>query len=124
MLRLFIIGGLIAAGFYAANVASADHTGNTYNCDNFADQASAQNHYRRHPGDQDQLDADGDGVACESNRAPFDRTPVLRVVASTATPTRVPVVQVQPTQVQPTAAPQQQTFRAPRTGDGGLVTTP
>jgi len=46
--------------------ASAHHTGNTYDCANFPNQAAAQAHYAAHPGDQDNLDADKDGTACEN----------------------------------------------------------
>jgi hypothetical protein len=53
-------------------------TGDVYNCSDFPSQAAAQAELRRNPSDPSRLDADDDGVACESNRAPFDRTPVSR----------------------------------------------
>jgi hypothetical protein len=53
-------------------------TGDVYNCSDFPSQAAAQGELRRNPGDPSRLDADNDGIACESNRAPFDRTPVSR----------------------------------------------
>ena len=42
-------------------------------CASFPSQAAAQMAYRSNPTDMRSLDADRDGVACESNRAPFDR---------------------------------------------------
>jgi len=47
-------------------------------CKDFASQAAAQAVLRADPSDPNRLDPDRDGVACESNRAPFDRTPVRR----------------------------------------------
>ena len=55
--------------------------GDAYNCADFVSQADAQAVLRADPSDPNQLDTDRprpDGVACESNRAPFDRAPVLR----------------------------------------------
>jgi hypothetical protein len=55
-----------------------------YDACNFADfasQADAQAVLRADPADPNQRDNDRpapDGIACESNRAPFDRVPVLR----------------------------------------------
>jgi len=45
-------------------------------CSDYASQAAAQAALRADPSDPNGLDADGDGIACESNPAPFDRTPV------------------------------------------------
>ena len=45
-------------------------------CASFASQAAAQAAYRANPAGLRSLDPDGDGIACEDNRAPFDRTPV------------------------------------------------
>jgi hypothetical protein len=47
-------------------------------CPDFPSQAAAQAELRRDPGDPHRLDTDNDGIACESNRAPFDRVPVPR----------------------------------------------
>jgi hypothetical protein len=44
------------------------------NCGDFASQSAAQADLRRDPSDPHRLDKDG--IACESNRAPFDRIPV------------------------------------------------
>jgi endonuclease YncB( thermonuclease family) len=52
--------------------------GNRYNCSAFGSQAQAQAVLRADPLDPNRLDADRDGVACESNRAPFDVEPVKR----------------------------------------------
>jgi hypothetical protein len=42
------------------------------------DQAAAQANLRANPSDPNGLDADRDGIACENNAVPFDRTPVPR----------------------------------------------
>jgi hypothetical protein len=53
--------------------------GDRYNCADFASQAQAQAVLRADPRDPNNLDGnDNDGIACESNRSPFDRTPVAR----------------------------------------------
>ena len=52
--------------------------GDRYNCGDFASQAQAQAVLRADPRDPNGLDGDNDGVACETNRSPFDRTPVVR----------------------------------------------
>ena len=55
--------------------------GDAFNCADFDSQADAQAVLRADPSDPNQLDTDRprpDGVACEGNRAPFDRVPVQR----------------------------------------------
>jgi hypothetical protein len=52
--------------------------GDRYNCGDFASQAQAQAVLRADPRDPNGLDGDNDGIACETNRSPFDRTPVVR----------------------------------------------
>lgn len=52
--------------------------GDRYNCADFASQANAQAVLRADPTDPNKLDADKDGIACESNRSPKDLTPVPR----------------------------------------------
>ena len=52
--------------------------GDAYNCPKFASQTQAQAVLRADPSDPNRLDADKDGIACETNRAPFDRVPVPR----------------------------------------------
>jgi hypothetical protein len=53
--------------------------GQGVNCSSYSSQAAAQAAYRANPIGLRNLDGDGDGVACESNRAPFDREPVRNV---------------------------------------------
>jgi hypothetical protein len=52
--------------------------GDAYNCADFVSQAHAQAVLRADSTDPNRLDADKDGIACESNRAPFDRVAVPR----------------------------------------------
>lgn len=53
-------------------------SGDAFNCADFASQADAQAVLRADPTDPNGLDRGGiPGVACESNRAPFDREPVV-----------------------------------------------
>lgn len=52
--------------------------GDAFNCADFASQANAQAVLRADPADPNRLDADRDGIACESNRAPKDLVPVRR----------------------------------------------
>ncbi len=49
-----------------------------YNCSDFSSQAQAQSVLRADPTDPNRLDTDRDGIACESNRAPYDRQAVPR----------------------------------------------
>jgi len=51
--------------------------GNRYNCADFTSQAQAQSVLRADPTDPNRLDGDKDGIACEGNRGPYDREPVL-----------------------------------------------
>jgi hypothetical protein len=50
--------------------------GNRYNCKDFANQAQAQAVLRADPTDPNKLDSENDGIACETNPAPYDRFPV------------------------------------------------
>jgi hypothetical protein len=55
--------------------------GNVFNCPDFVSQADAQAVLRADPNDPNKLDTDRphpDGIACESNPAPFDAVPVPR----------------------------------------------
>lgn len=52
--------------------------GNRYNCGDFPSQAAAQAVLRADPSDPNQLDADRDGIACETNPPPRETTPVPR----------------------------------------------
>jgi micrococcal nuclease len=58
--------------------------GNTLNCSDFPNQAAAQAAPRADPSDPHRLDADWDGLACERNRYPCDRTPVSRAAPGVA----------------------------------------
>ena len=64
-----------SSGFDARNYIGQ---GDRYNCSDFASQADAQAVLRADPRDPNRLDTDRDGIACESNRAPFDQNPVPR----------------------------------------------
>lgn len=64
-----------SSGFNPQNYV---HSGNAYNCSDFASQAQAQAVLRADPSDPNQLDTDRDGIACESNKAPKDLNPVPR----------------------------------------------
>lgn len=56
-----------------------------WRCEKFFNQAEAQAVLRANPNDPNGLDPDGNGLACESNNAPYDRAPVARTRAA-ATP--------------------------------------
>jgi hypothetical protein len=75
-----VVGGLLS-------IATAAHA--DLNCSDFPSQAAAQAHLRADPSDPDHLDANGDGIACESNPAPNDLVKVSRsgATATTAAPT-------------------------------------
>lgn len=66
------------------------------NCSDFPSQAAAQQHLRADPSDPDNLDANNDGVACESNPAPYDRQPV-GTGSSAPSPTSPPAYSAPPT---------------------------
>jgi hypothetical protein len=52
--------------------------GDIYNCSDFPSQQAAQAYLRQYPSDPSRLDADRDGIACETNPPPRDTTPVPR----------------------------------------------
>lgn len=52
--------------------------GDRWNCGDFASQREAQAVLRADPSDPNRLDTDRDGLACESNKGPFDRERVAR----------------------------------------------
>ena len=60
-------------------------------CSSFPTQAAAQAAYRADPQGLATLDADRDGVACESNRCPCDRVPVNLNAPAPAPPPPAPV---------------------------------
>ena len=63
--------GAFDPGFYVGK-------GDAFNCKAFSSQAQAQAVLRADPRDPNRLDADRDGIACESNRGPKDMMPVKR----------------------------------------------
>jgi hypothetical protein len=67
---------------------------NDRNCSDFASQQAAQDFFNAHPGDPSNLDADKDGIACESNPCPC---------SPAATPPPPPPPPIQP--VQPVETP-------------------
>jgi len=79
---------LLALAFPAAGLAQeapptfdpAPYVGNgdAYNCGDFASQADAQAVLRADPADPNRLDADRDGIACETRPAPRDLLAVPR----------------------------------------------
>jgi hypothetical protein len=56
-------------------------------CGDYLTQAQAQARLRADPSDPEGLDPDNNGIACDRNPQPYDRTPVPRPGAATATPT-------------------------------------
>ena len=46
--------------------ARADHSGDTFNCEDFRTRQDLE----EHPGEQDNLDGDNDGLACEQELPP------------------------------------------------------
>ena len=123
VLALVSILSLAIAAMVVTSSASADHVGDTFNCDDFTYQADAQAHYRLHPTDQDGLDDDDDGIACESNPCPCDEDAVLlqtETPAPTGTPAPTPEAgAATPTPVSPAAAPL--TGGQPAGGHGDLT---
>src|SRR6266545_1954615 len=95
------------------NAAPAALAVDNQDCSNFPSQAAAQAHLRADPSDPDGLDAHvgpadgndqagGDGIACESNPAPFDREPVFAGPPPTEPPpTEPPTTELPPTTVGP-----------------------
>lgn len=108
----------VAAPLLFNGVASAA-AGDIYNCDHFASQAAAQTYFRQDPSDPSRLDADNDGIACESNPAPYDRTPAQATGGGgpTSGPSSTPSngTQMQQTQMQ------QVPVGAPGTGGGSTA---
>jgi hypothetical protein len=82
---LFALAACLIMNVAAAAIAAQDfdpaaylEQGDAYNCPHFGSQAEAQAVLRADPSDPNRLDADRDGIACESNRAPRDLEPVER----------------------------------------------
>ncbi|MFD4372367.1 excalibur calcium-binding domain-containing protein [Streptomyces sp. NPDC058486] len=60
------------------DVAPYIHKGHVVDCDTFKSQADAQAVLRADTLDPNELDRDGDGIACPTLPAPTDKTPVHR----------------------------------------------
>lgn len=73
-LAVLSAGLLTSAGLVLLAPAGPAHASGV-NCSDFASQAAAQHYFLAHGGpssDPEGLDADGDGIACESNPGPYD----------------------------------------------------
>ncbi|MBK1784408.1 excalibur calcium-binding domain-containing protein [Prauserella sp. ASG 168] len=64
------------AGMACVGVASAEGAQNDLNCDDFSSQAEAQAALDRDPSDPNNLDGDGDGIACENGSTGPPQVPV------------------------------------------------
>jgi endonuclease YncB( thermonuclease family) len=93
-----IVGLLVAFVWSALGVASpAAHAAGDMDCSDFATQADAQNFFLNHDPahDPDSLDADGDGIACESNPCPCStQTAPTTQTSGTVHRTRARVIRV------------------------------
>jgi endonuclease YncB( thermonuclease family) len=79
-----LIFALLAAALIPTGVALAA------TCGDFPSQAAAQAAYRADPIGLRNLDADGDGIACERNPAPYDFTPVGQPAPQPPSPAPAP----------------------------------
>jgi hypothetical protein len=70
-IMLFAGAGIVACFIAAPGAAAAQHR--DYDCADFATQAEAEEYLL--PGDPYNLDADGDGIACEDNPCPCSYAP-------------------------------------------------
>jgi hypothetical protein len=79
MVRLTcLVGAVMLTTLLFASMAVAQ---DLKNCGDFPSQEAAQKELRRDPTDPHRLDGnDDDGIACENNPAPFDRTPVQKAI--------------------------------------------
>jgi len=84
---LFAVGTLPIAG---SITQASDHL-----CTNYPSQAAAQAAYRADPVGHSSMDADSDGIACETRPAPRDLTPV-RPAPPVAPATPVPPIAAAP----------------------------
>lgn len=78
---IFVMTTLPAAAQESFDPSPYIGQGDAFNCADFVSQADAQAVLRADPTDPNKLDTDRpapDGIACESNPAPFDRVPVPR----------------------------------------------
>ena len=61
-------------------------------CSGYPSQAAAQAALRADPSDPNNLDPDDDGIACENNPGPYDRTPVNRQTGGPSPTTTIAVL--------------------------------
>ena len=98
-----VIVAVVLATVVASVVSSPETLAAGVNCSNFSSQASAQSYFDGHGGSSSNnvegLDADHDGVACESNLCP------CRSPGAVATPTPTPTVTPTATYAVPTPTP-------------------
>jgi hypothetical protein len=91
-LQLAALAGAVFAGFLLLQ----PHVAQAVGCGDYLTQRDAQARLRDDPSDPENLDPDGNGIACERNPQPYDRTPVPRPNLATATPeepTETPAVE-------------------------------
>lgn len=77
--------------------ARAGHSGDVYDCDDFATRADLQRHVNDHRGDQDNLDPDNDGLACEEEFSPGVPIPGSTSTSSSTTSSSTTSTSVRPT---------------------------
>jgi hypothetical protein len=75
-----VLGEELSRNAFALGQAAQD-------CSGYPSQAAAQAALRANPSDPNDLDPDDDGIACENNPGPYDRTPVNRQTSPPTTPT-------------------------------------
>jgi LPXTG-motif cell wall-anchored protein len=85
-IHMALIAGVVLILAAPAALAQADT-----DCSDYPSQAAAQDALRADPSDPNGLDADNDGIACESNPAPFDRTPVVSAAGGAAESSTLPL---------------------------------
>jgi hypothetical protein len=86
MRTILVILGALVLGITAVISAIPSHA-QEVDCDDFDSQAEAQAHLRANPSDPANLDADADGIACESLPGPTDLVPVTAAIGTAATAT-------------------------------------
>ena len=89
-LLVIIVGFSLRAGWEFMPTAEAQ---NTRNCEDFRSQAQAQQYLREHPDDPDNLDADNNGIACDTTSYPDparDEDPVSSSGGGTTSPSPGP----------------------------------
>jgi hypothetical protein len=115
ILALLSLAIAICAAMYLATSEPA--TAQRPTCGSFPNQAEAQHAYRADPIGLRDLDGNGDGIACESNPCPCDRTPVGREAPLPAPPPTpampIPSSPAMPPAAMPAAPPMQPDMEPP-----------